>query len=53
MQRLYPWEEPARVGERVVAGMREGDVARAEGVVLPEDGDGVAQLVAAGRVGSE
>lgn len=53
MQRFEWDEDPTGVREGVVAGMCEGHVACAEGVVLAEDADGVSELVAAVRVGWE
>lgn len=47
MQRLERDEDPTGVRKGVVAGVGEGHVACAEGVVLAEDADGVSELVAA------
>lgn len=39
---LNTLEKPTRIGESIVAEVGEGEVSYAEGVVLTEDGEGVA-----------
>jgi hypothetical protein len=45
VERDDPWLKPARIRERVMARMGEGDISNAKGVVLAQHGKRVSELV--------